>query len=196
MIWADQAGSPDRVPSRGGGDHGPGRWRTRWPTAQAAVIDRVGGRLGIDATQSFAVHVAREQEQAKQAVKEMDKAIALAGELAVTVEAAETSAAIAHSLAGHLRADGFERWLMAGAVTDLVAGANELLAQLSGGGFSLYADDDGGFAIVDHRNADETRSVSTLSGGETFLVALALAPIPGRDPVGGCRLRPRCHLPR
>src|SRR3970282_724233 len=26
-----------------------------------------------------------------------------------------------------------------------------------------------------HRNADETRSVSTLSGGETFLVALALA---------------------
>jgi exonuclease SbcC len=64
---------------------------------------------------------------------------------------------------------------MAGAVTDLVAGANDLLAQLSGGGFSLYADDDGGFAIIDHRNADESRSVSTLSGGETFLVALALA---------------------
>jgi len=131
--------------------------------------------LGIQVVANFAVHVAREQEQAKQTVKEMEKTIALAEELAMTVVSAETSAAIAHALAGHLRADGFERWLMAGAVADLVAGANDLLAQLSGGGFSLYADDDGGFAIVDHRNADESRSVSTLSGGETFLVALALA---------------------
>ena len=131
--------------------------------------------LGIQVVANFAVHVVREQEQAKQTVKEMEKTIALAEELAMTVVSAETSAAIAHALAGHLRADGFERWLMAGAVADLVAGANDLLAQLSGGGFSLYADDDGGFAIVDHRNADESRSVSTLSGGETFLVALALA---------------------
>src|SRR5204862_6050321 len=31
------------------------------------------------------------------------------------------------------------------------------------------------FAVVDHRNADEVRSVRTLSGGETFLASLALA---------------------
>jgi exonuclease SbcC len=29
--------------------------------------------------------------------------------------------------------------------------------------------------VVDHRNADETRSVRTLSGGETFQASLALA---------------------
>ena len=29
--------------------------------------------------------------------------------------------------------------------------------------------------MVDHRNADELRSVKTLSGGETFLASLALA---------------------
>jgi exonuclease SbcC len=143
-------------------------------TARDRLIDELEG-LGILAIADFAVHVAREQEKSKQVVKEMEKSLALADELAITVESAETSAAIAHALAGHLRADGFERWLMAGAVTDLVAGANQLLAQLSNGGFSLYADDDGGFAIIDHRNADESRSVSTLSGGETFLVALALA---------------------
>ncbi|MEX1125281.1 MAG: SMC family ATPase [Acidimicrobiia bacterium] len=152
--------------------------------ARVAASDAVKARerlvtelesIGIEAIAPFAVQVAREQEQAKQTVKEMETVIGLAAELATVVEEAETSTAIAHSLAGHLRADGFERWLMVGAVTDLVAGANGLLAQLSGGGFSLYADDDGGFAIVDHRNADETRSVSTLSGGETFLVALALA---------------------
>jgi exonuclease SbcC len=173
MIWADQA----RAQIGAGLEEAETTARVaadEVATAKERLITELEG-LGIHATESFAVHLAREQEQAKQTVKEMERTIALAEELAVTVEGAETSAAIAHSLAGHLRADGFERWLMAGAVTDLVAGANELLAQLSGGGFSLYADDDGGFAIVDHRNADETRSVSTLSGGETFLVALALA---------------------
>ncbi len=132
-------------------------------------------RIGVEGIPPFAGPLAREQERARQAVKEMDDAVALAAELALTIGEAESSAAIAHSLAAHLRADGFERWLMAGAVADLVAGANDLLAQLSAGGFSLSADDDGGFAIVDHHNADETRLVSTLSGGETFLVALALA---------------------
>jgi exonuclease SbcC len=64
---------------------------------------------------------------------------------------------------------------MSGALNDLVSGANELLGQLSGDGYSLHSDESGNFSIVDHRNADEMRSVSTLSGGETFLVSLALA---------------------
>ena len=64
---------------------------------------------------------------------------------------------------------------MVGALTDLVAGANQLLGDLSGGGYSLHSDESGDFSIVDHRNADERRSVATLSGGETFLVSLALA---------------------
>jgi exonuclease SbcC len=131
--------------------------------------------IGVEGAPPFAGPLAREQERARQSVKELDEAVALAVDLASTIAEAEASAAVAHSLAAHLRADGFERWLMAGAVADLVTGANDLLAQLSSGGFSLSADDDGGFAIVDHRNADETRLVSTLSGGETFLVALALA---------------------
>jgi len=152
--------------------------------ARAAVTGAVNAKerlvaelegIGIEPVAPYAVHVAREQEQAKQAFDEMEKTIALAAELAKVIEESQAGAAVAHSLAAHLRADGFERWLMAGAITELVAGANDLLAQLSGGGFALEADDDGGFAIVDHRNADETRSVSTLSGGETFLVALALA---------------------
>jgi len=56
-----------------------------------------------------------------------------------------------------------------------VDGANGLLEQLSGGGYSLSSDNDGTFEIIDHRNADESRPVSTLSGGETFLASLALA---------------------
>ncbi|HEX6220157.1 MAG TPA: SbcC/MukB-like Walker B domain-containing protein, partial [Acidimicrobiia bacterium] len=96
-------------------------------------------------------------------------------ELTGKAKLAETAAEVAATLANHLRAHGFEQWLMAGALTELVDGANDLLSQLSGGGYSLHSDDSGTFSIIDHRNADEMRSVSTLSGGETFLVALALA---------------------
>ena len=64
--------------------------------------------------------------------------------------------------------------MMAGALHNLVVGANDLLSQLSDGGYSLHSEE-GTFTVVDHRNADERRSVSTLSGGETFLVSLALA---------------------
>jgi exonuclease SbcC len=39
----------------------------------------------------------------------------------------------------------------------------------------LESDDEGSFSIIDHRNADEIRDIATLSGGETFLVSLALS---------------------
>jgi exonuclease SbcC len=77
-------------------------------------------------------------------------------------------------LANHLAAGGFEGWLMAEALEALVEGANDRLDDLSSGAFSLeLAKRD--FRVIDHRNADERRSVKTLSGGETFLVSLALA---------------------
>src|SRR5690606_17196128 len=45
---------------------------------------------------------------------------------------------------------------------------------LSGGQYSLVSED-GDFSIRDHRNADELRTVRSLSGGETFLASLSLA---------------------
>src|SRR5262249_56286256 len=47
--------------------------------------------------------------------------------------------------------------------------------QLSGGQYALLANRDGDLLVVDHVNADETRSVRSLSGGETFQASLALA---------------------
>jgi exonuclease SbcC len=103
-----------------------------------------------------------------------EKAWADGSALRDQVDAETATAAVAAALASHLRADGFERWMMAGALHALVVGANDLLSQLSDGGYSLHSEE-GTFTVVDHRNADEKRSVSTLSGGETFLVSLALA---------------------
>ena len=81
---------------------------------------------------------------------------------------------MASALANHLRANRFEAWVLAEALATLVDGANQLLADLTGGVYSL-ALDDRRIEVVDHRNADERRPVKSLSGGETFLVSLALA---------------------
>ena len=58
----------------------------------------------------------------------------------------------------------------------LVEGASARLRELSNGQYSLaLADGRNEFLVVDHTNADEPRSVRTLSGGETFQASLALA---------------------
>ena len=141
---------------------------------QAGLIDTLRSHE-VPVREPYAVQVATELETVRAYVETQAKAAKDAAELKQLVVDASTEAAVAGSLAGHLRANGFEQWLMSGALNDLVSGANELLGQLSGDGYSLHSDESGSFSIVDHRNADEMRSVSTLSGGETFLVSLALA---------------------
>ena len=73
-----------------------------------------------------------------------------------------------------LRSNKFQQWLIEEALVGLVEFANAELAKLAGGAYSL-AVDAGDFEVIDHRNAEARRSVKTLSGGETFLVSLALA---------------------
>ncbi len=52
--------------------------------------------------------------------------------------------------------------------------ASQTLAALSSGQFDL-THDKGDLFVIDHTDADATRSVRTLSGGETFQASLALA---------------------
>jgi exonuclease SbcC len=131
--------------------------------------------VGVPTEEPYDVSVTRELEVARGRVDKLEEITERARTLEAQLKEAERTEAIAGALANHLRANGFERWLMAGAITGLVTGANQLLSQLSGGGYSLEADAEGSFRIIDHRNADEVRDVATLSGGETFLVSLALS---------------------
>ncbi|MQA26448.1 MAG: AAA family ATPase [Micromonosporaceae bacterium] len=89
-------------------------------------------------------------------------------------EAHQRQARVAKALAGHLKANMFERWLLEEALDLLVDGASAILRQLSGGQYELVHDK-GEFAVVDHHDADLRRAVRTLSGGETFQASLALA---------------------
>ncbi|MFG1951231.1 AAA family ATPase [Micromonospora sp. NPDC048830] len=86
----------------------------------------------------------------------------------------ERDARVARALAGHLRANNFERWLLAEALDLLVDGASRILRELSGGQYDLVHDK-GEFFVVDHHDAGLRRGVRTLSGGETFQASLALA---------------------
>ncbi len=77
-------------------------------------------------------------------------------------------------LALELRADHLIAFLQAEALQVLAAAGSERLTALSGGRYQLACHDDE-FVVVDTWNADEERSVRTLSGGETFLASLSLA---------------------
>ena len=83
--------------------------------------------------------------------------------------------AVASRLATLLGARAFQRWRLTGAFAQLVAGASRWLRDLSDAGYSLTHTPKMGFEVIDHANADEQRSVRTLSGGETFLASLSLA---------------------
>jgi len=88
--------------------------------------------------------------------------------------AATEHAQVAATLANLLRSDAFQAWLLDSALQSLVADASDILLEMSSGQFELRAAGRD-LEVVDHNDADATRPVRTLSGGETFQASLALA---------------------
>jgi exonuclease SbcC len=84
--------------------------------------------------------------------------------------------AVAADLALMLQAGKFQTWLQAEALQTLAHDGSRRLEELSGGRYRLDISEDGkDFEVIDKWNAEQARSVKTLSGGETFLASLALA---------------------
>jgi exonuclease SbcC len=95
-------------------------------------------------------------------------------EIRETLDNEEASLRVHDLLAGDLRSDKFQAYVLQEVFTELVQGASARLMKLTGERYSLRFDDEE-IRVVDHDNADETRISDTLSGGETFLTSLALA---------------------
>uniref|UniRef100_UPI000AC63CDA SbcC/MukB-like Walker B domain-containing protein n=1 Tax=Mycolicibacterium llatzerense TaxID=280871 RepID=UPI000AC63CDA len=87
---------------------------------------------------------------------------------------AEESAQVARALSNLMHTQNFPRWLISSALDALLLDASHILLELSGGQFELTRDDRD-LLVVDHNDADMSRPVKTLSGGETFQASLALA---------------------
>jgi exonuclease SbcC len=130
--------------------------------------------LEVESTGSPEANLALAGERRRAEIEELEKSIVEAEELAGHIEAERAQARVAASLGNHLRSSNFEAWLLEEAMETLVEGANVVLHELTGGAYSLVATRSQ-FEVIDHRNADLTRTTKGLSGGETFLVALALA---------------------
>ncbi len=125
---------------------------------------------GADHAVALATHTATLTERSARMRADLERK----GKMAANLEGFQTDVTTANALVRHLNVNGFERWLIEEVLLALVVSANELLEQLSDGAYSL-AIESGDFWVIDHLNADEQRSVETLSGGETFVVSLALA---------------------
>lgn len=121
------------------------------------------------------VAVTGARTSAQHHLDQLEKRLARAAEVRDELARVEQEQQVAEALGRHLRADGFERWLLARALQLLVTGASTILHDLTSGAYSLALDDASQFLVVDHRNADELRTVKSLSGGERFLASLALA---------------------
>jgi exonuclease SbcC len=81
---------------------------------------------------------------------------------------------VARQLSLELRADHFKKWLFDEVFSALVIGANRRLVDLTVGQYELVMEGRD-FEVIDNLSAGNRRSIKTLSGGETFLVSLAMA---------------------
>jgi exonuclease SbcC len=130
--------------------------------------------LHVELTDSPETDLALAIERRGAEIEELEKTVAHAVELGEELELETARARVSSALGTHLRSNNFEAWLLEEALEALVAGANRLLEELTGGAYSLVARDSQ-FEVIDHRNADISRTTRGLSGGETFLVALSLS---------------------
>ncbi|WP_344618816.1 SbcC/MukB-like Walker B domain-containing protein, partial [Dactylosporangium salmoneum] len=140
---------------------------------QALTAEFAGAGLaapGGDPAREAAIAV----ERAEAAVRRIEERRADAVKLREQADATARESQVARALAQHLRADRFERWLLAEALDTLVEGASQTLRELSSGQYDL-GHEKGEFYVVDHHDAGLRRAVRTLSGGETFQASLALA---------------------
>jgi exonuclease SbcC len=111
---------------------------------------------------------------AGKAAADLKERLAAAESMRAEVSAHRQEHQVYKALGLELKDDRIVEFLQEEALQVLALAASARLRDLSSGRYELSFDR-GEFFVVDAWNGDERRSVSTLSGGETFLASLALA---------------------
>lgn len=138
-------------------------------------LEGLGITLRTDIKEDPAAAVSRVRTDAAGRIARLRADAERAESLREEVTDAQSDVELTKEVGDLLASKGFERWLIDRVVARLVVTASARLKELSGGQYSLTTDDAGEFAVIDHVNADSVRTARSLSGGETFLTALALA---------------------
>jgi DNA repair protein SbcC/Rad50 len=136
---------------------------------QLATVEK----LGTDITTEVETALGKEKKLEEQLAR-MKERLERSKELRKQLAIAEAALPMYDLLAGDLRSDKFQAYLLHEVFTELVQGASARLLTLTGERYSLEFQEDE-IRVIDHDNADEGRISDTLSGGETFLTSLALA---------------------
>ncbi|OUV39425.1 MAG: exonuclease SbcC [Rhodobacteraceae bacterium TMED111] len=143
-------------------EHGA-QWLDRKITQQAQQRDTLLSSLGQIEQQLSANNRAREKQQ--QLVDEMAE-----------FEAYYDDITYLHSLIGSASGDKFRRFAQGLTLDNLVQLANQQLDKLHGRYQLMRKENEGlGLSVLDTWQGDVVRDTKTLSGGESFLVSLALA---------------------
>lgn len=128
------------------------------PTPNTDIVVATGSALG------------RESAKAEQMAKDLSRGTALAEEVVTVTRRRDVMSTVADLC----RTNKIREWLLEDAILRLVDRATEQLQVLSSGRYEMtYTDGD--FTICDLFEGAATRPIRSLSGGETFLVSLALA---------------------
>ncbi len=136
--------------------------------ARAAEDARDEARAAAAEARATAAHAAFRCEEI---ARRRARALALQARTALLAPRARRLAQIQKTVAGNQLAElAAERHLQA-----VTRGAAALLRTLSADRYALVRGPEGAFAVTDAAHAGMVRAPSTLSGGETFLVSLALA---------------------
>ena len=141
------------------------------------AAERVGG-LDPRGVQALLVRARQEARDAAvrtgEAVRTTREALEQVAGTRREIASLRRTAELHHQLWLDLNARNFLDFLLQESIQDLAGAASSELNRVSNGRYSLTSQGTD-FMVVDHNNADETRSVVTLSGGETFLASLSLA---------------------
>lgn len=131
-------------------------------------------RRRLEAVQSEGSSVLQEIGAARKHIEQIEANIGLAKRLRGEEKEHRQAGLLARDLASLLRIDALPSFIREQALRRLAEDGSRRLEEISGGRYD-FAVDGQDFLIVDRWNGGETRSVKTLSGGETFLASLALA---------------------
>jgi exonuclease SbcC len=173
----------DRIPDAADARDARAADLASWNERSCSMLEAEHGRLSsnADAAASAILGVASEHGvecDAADALTALDDAArGAAADRARAEESLEeddAKAKVLNVLATELRANNFTDFIVQETLDLLAVHASDELRRISDGRYSLVSSD-GNFAAIDHVNADETRSVKTLSGGETFMASLSLA---------------------
>jgi exonuclease SbcC len=112
--------------------------------------------------------------RAEAEIKRIEEGIEKSKSLSAEIETERSSSMLARDLASLLKVTGFPNYIRERALRVLAQDGSRQLSEISGGRYEFQVQGQE-FLVADRWNGNETRSVKTLSGGETFLASLALA---------------------